>query len=466
MRLVRNPSYTHSDKLLTLFYRYKANIYFKDYSQYQNDLLIVTLSSVEESKKLGLKSSHILWLTKQIYENRLEKDDMLENYLQPVNIHFKNRKLLKPIEEYRNISELNQHINQVFQLDEFVSEKDLDIFFEKDGWFIAMPHTTQASCLLGKDTDWCTARTKSQNLFLSYVAKYGEDIVLFYVIKINGNPQKNPYDKLSVGFIDGKPIFDKKDGGLTVNAKNEGFTIEEFGNILGTELAQEFLIKMDEKSQEIKGKHPAKKEMDKIAKSTEKYLKKISEFKNDEYLLDFKRQITEYPLNEDIQMILSDDDNVSIRSHLARNKNLTEEIQIKLTDDDEKVRLSLALNQNITETVQLELVTDIRKMVKIKLAENTSIAESIQLALAKCSDRDIRRALARNEKIGESIQLKLADDNDFETREVLAGNLNIKEKVQFKLADDRSIHVRELLYANPNIKKEVRALLSENIQIE
>jgi hypothetical protein len=53
----------------------------------------------------------------------------------------------------------------------------------------------------------------------------------------------------------------------------KGIKIEEFGQILGKELAQTMLIKMDEKSQSIKGKHPAKKEMERIAKSVDKYHK-------------------------------------------------------------------------------------------------------------------------------------------------------------------------------------------------
>jgi hypothetical protein len=133
-----------------------------------------------------------------------------DDYLPLIKFHFNNQDLLKPINSYSNVSELNSDIESLGEESEAVSEKELDIFFEKDGWILTMPHTTKASCLLGKGTDWCTSRTKSQNLFLSYIGRYSDDIVLFYVIKIDGNPKKNPNDKLSVGFENGKPIFDGK----------------------------------------------------------------------------------------------------------------------------------------------------------------------------------------------------------------------------------------------------------------
>jgi hypothetical protein len=359
MRLVKNPSYKHSSELIREFNRHKDSISFKDHTQYTDELLIVALETVIECKRLGLSSKHILWLTKQIYENQLTKDMVKDDYLPLIKFHFNNQDLLKPINSYSSISELNTDIESLDEESETVSEKELDIFFEKDGWILTMPHTTKASCLLGKGTDWCTSRTKSQNLFLSYIGRYSDDIVLFYVIKIDGNPKKNPNDKLSVGFENGIPVFDGKKGGLTVNASNEGIKIEDFGQILGKELAQTMLIKMDEKSQSIKGKHPAKKEMERIAKSVDKYLKKISEFKNEDELNEFKKEIAKYNLSKDMQYVLSEDKNKDIRRYLARNPNLIESIQIKLADDeDEWVRRYLALNPNLIESLQIKLADD------------------------------------------------------------------------------------------------------------
>jgi uncharacterized protein YciU (UPF0263 family) len=457
MRLVRNPLHRHSAELVKEFNTHKDNISFKDHTQYTDDLIKTTLLAVGESKRLGLSSKHILWLTKQIYENQLTKDIVKDDYLPLVKFHFNNQDLLKPINSYSSISELNTDIESLDEESETVSEKELDIFFEKDGWILTMPHTTKASCLLGKGTDWCTSRTKSQNLFLSYVGRYSDDIVLFYVIKIDGNPKKNPNDKLSVGFENGKPIFDGKSGGLTVNASNEGIKIEDFGQILGKELAQTMLIKMDEKSQSIKGKHPAKKEMERIAKSVDKYLKKISEFKNEDELIEFKKQIAQYNLSKDMQSVLSEDKNKDIRRYLALNPNLFESVQIKLADDeDEMVRERLARNPNLIESVQLKLADDDNEYVRRFLALNPNLFESVQIKLADDENEVVRRNLAQNPNIFESVQLKFADDKDKGVRRFLAQNPNIFESVQLKLADNKEEWVRENLAENPNVSEEIK----------
>jgi uncharacterized protein YciU (UPF0263 family) len=463
MRLVRNPSYKHSSELIREFNKHKDSISFKDHTQYTDELLNLTLNTVIECKRLGFSSKYILWLTKQIYENQLTKDMVKDDYLPLIKFHFNNQDFLKPISSYSNVSELNSDIESLGEESEAVSEKELDIFFEKDGWILTMPHTTKASCLLGKGTDWCTSRTKSQNLFLSYIGRYSDDIVLFYVIKIDGNPKKNPNDKLSVGFENGKPIFDGKSGGLTVNASNKGILIEEFGEILGKELAQIMLVKMDEKSQSIKGKHPAKKEMERIAKSVDKYLKKISEFKNEDELNSFKQEIAQYNLSKDMQIILSEDENQWVRANLASNPNLIESIQIKLADDEyEWVRRYLALNPNLIESLQLKLADDEDEEVRGVLAQNPNLFESVQIKLADDKDKGVREILAENPNLFESVQIKLADDKEEWVRANLAKNPNLFESLQLKLADDEDEEVRGVLAQNPNIFESVQLKLADN----
>ena len=70
-------------------------------------------------------------------------------------------------------------------------------------------------------------------LFRSYIAREDSDIVLFYVIKKGVNASKNPWAKLSIGFINGEPEFMGTSGGVTVNASNEGFRYEQFKSVLG-----------------------------------------------------------------------------------------------------------------------------------------------------------------------------------------------------------------------------------------
>ena len=100
-------------------------------------------------------------------------------------------------------------------------------------WVVAMPHTRESSCQLGKGTTWCTSATQSKNLFLSYSVFRDENIVLYYIIKNGADSRKDPTAKLSVGFIEGLPVMDGSSGGLTVDASNKGITENRLSQILG-----------------------------------------------------------------------------------------------------------------------------------------------------------------------------------------------------------------------------------------
>jgi hypothetical protein len=453
MKFVVNPSYKHSPDLIKTFNKYKESIWFKDHTQYTNTLITDTIKVIDECRRLELSSKYILWLTEHMYKNKLTFRLVKEGYIPLLRIHFYNQDALRPIHAYSSISELNIDIQSLGKESELTSEKELDIFFEKDGWFLAMPHTTKASCLLGKNTDWCTARTKSQNLFLNYVGGVEEDNILFYLIRIDGNSKKNPNDKLSIGFKDGIPIFGGESCTITVNASNECISIEEFGEILGKELAKEMLVKMDEKAQSIKGKHPAKKEMQRISKSVDKYLKKISKFENEDDFSAFRREIAKYNLSKEMQIILSDDKDKDVRAILAQNPNLFESVQIKLANDDEYVRKFVALNPSVTESLQFKLADDESEWVRRYLAGNPNLIESLQLKLADDKDEEVREWLAQNHNLVEFLQYKLANDENEWVRRYLAENPNIIESVQLKLASDKNEKVREALAKNPNLSK-------------
>jgi hypothetical protein len=491
MRLVRNPSYKHPPEFIREFNKHKDSISYKDHTQYTGHLLNLILDTVVDCKKLGLSNKHILWLTKQIYSNQLTEDRVKEDFLPLIKFHFNNQELLKSISEYKSISELNTDIESLGEEEGTVSEKELDIFFEKDGWILAMPHTTKASCLLGKGTTWCTARTKSQNLFLNYVGKFKNNIVLFYVIKINGNPAKNPDDKLSIGFQDSEPFFEDEDGNITVNADNKGINLKRFGEILGSDLAKTMLIKMDEKSQSIKGKHPAKKEMERIAKSVDKYLKKTSEFKNKNELDSFKKELFKFNLSEDMQKYIIENEDIRYVKSLAKNPSITESLQLSFSNDMIWVRENLAKNTNLIESIQLKLVKDNmdieeRICIMTNLASNKHITEKTQLMLTRSKDWRTKETLAENRSLSKLVQKKLSSleemgvleelsrnpiiDEEIQmilykkgkTKLELAQNENLAEIIQLKLAKDKVEEVKITLAKNKNITEATQLLLIEN----
>lgn len=169
---------------------------------------------------------------------------------------------------------------------------------EVDPWVIVMPRTTQESCEAGANTTWCTARTQSQNLFLSYVGR-GKDIILFYVINTAEDARKNPNAKLSIGYVGGKAHMHGEDGHVSVNANNNGITDESFSQIVGPERAAVFLNLMDKKAESLGGVHPARQEILELIENPEKLKKKLESFQNSETKMDFISLLLESIIEND-----------------------------------------------------------------------------------------------------------------------------------------------------------------------
>lgn len=52
--------------------------------------------------------------------------------------------------------------------DELVKSGAATIVYDDDTWRVVIPHTQEASCFFGRNTQWCTAATDSDNYFNSY----------------------------------------------------------------------------------------------------------------------------------------------------------------------------------------------------------------------------------------------------------------------------------------------------------
>lgn len=93
--------------------------------------------------------------------------------------------------------------------------------YEDDNFVVVYPHSKEASCVWGKGTTWCTARTQSTNYFPYYA---GAGNKLYYLITKGVNPQEDPNAKMSIGFGPNGKFSGGQDGGLSVNANNRGIT--------------------------------------------------------------------------------------------------------------------------------------------------------------------------------------------------------------------------------------------------
>ena len=131
----------------------------------------------------GVKNiNYLKWLLKA------KEQEPLKDII-PLIFAFEKNKIRLPIKDifqYKNPSLLRQEIEKLGKSKGEVSRQLKDSETTKLGefgdWIIVMPHTRESSCQWGKGTTWCTAATQSGNLFLNYVARKDENIVLYYLI--------------------------------------------------------------------------------------------------------------------------------------------------------------------------------------------------------------------------------------------------------------------------------------------
>jgi hypothetical protein len=121
------------------------------------------------------------WLYNLINNNQLKEEDFYKakEYIRLFNKYVnKIPKENRDITKYKTLPDLYEIIKD-FEGNENIatSKKDevrnikkneINKVFENDEWLIMVPLTEQASCIIGKGTQWCTAADNSNNMFSHY----------------------------------------------------------------------------------------------------------------------------------------------------------------------------------------------------------------------------------------------------------------------------------------------------------
>lgn len=487
------------DQVFNDFETFKPYFVLPDATQYTLSELKFSVSAAKFLKENGIKAEKgkptISWFLGQIRKVKdISWQYIKEDYLPLLKSYVKNISLMKPISEYSEISELHKDIDaKQVGVYKPATESEKDIFFRSNGWSVAMPQTTEASCDLGAGTTWCTARKgeEEQNLFLSYVGRGDQDIILFYVMKDGIDPKTDRWSRLSVGFIDGEPAFDQGAGNISVNAANDNLTEDKFNQLLGENVAALFLKKMMEKAETVYGKHPAKKELEEISLNVNKFKQKMASFRNEGYRSDFIDNILNTDnVSPEIFYLLADDknedvirsvsrntktprevlskisnstQNVYIIKNICRNPNTPEEVLKKFAvNDDKDIRYSASLNTNITPAVLETLSRDTSAKVRINVAINIKITPSIIDTLLKDEEPLIVVSLAKNTKLSEEKLIELANHRNEFVKDAVAHNTNVPAEALRILAGSEYMEIRELVAKNYKTPPDALALLAKD----
>jgi len=165
--------------------------------------------------------------------------------------------------------------------------------------------------------------------------------------------------------------------------------------------------------------------------------------------------------------ILSDEDDSSIRSNIARRIDLSEDLLIKLANDkDQHVRADVALNRTTPKEVLLRLAEDDDYYVKSHLVSNFVIYESENFdILEKLSDSHDSRVLikiAEQSKTPPEILTKLSNNLDGNVCHEVALNRNTPLETIIKLSSHESHFVRRTVSARENLPKYLLIKLADD----
>lgn len=390
---------------------------------------------LEEPYKKGIlkniKPEFILWIAKQ--------KEPVEDVVDLVKVFEKNiqRLDIKDINKYSS-NDLRIKLNDLDDSNTSKNKKaknDATIIGKFDPWIVVMPHSRESSIFWGKDTTWCTAATKTQNLFLSYVGRKNSNIILYYIINPNENPRINPNAKISVGFIDNNPVLNQQNGGLSVNSNNEGMNEEILSSILKNQYFP-ILNAMKQNSESLSGKHPAKKQMEEICKNSKSVLAYILSFNNSlELKKDAIKNILSFIKGEKNEnaiknSMIEDIDCVEIilEEYSYNEFEISEVLVAKITDiyinNTNIMLMLLTLMNDSNELFNFNIYNKILKLNNYKL----------NLLLSKCSQSLILH--------------KMIHYRDFEIRKNIALNLNTLPSDLVYLHQD--INMIEYLCKNKN----------------
>lgn len=160
------------------------DIYSKYYSNIPEDEFqqIIQSDPTWREDKPDKMGKYGKWLLNLYKQNKLKNEDLYKakDYLSYF-VKYYNKVSEKDINKISDLPSLYNIIQQFKEASDNGEEiatsksdevrkikKDAEKFYEDDTWLVVIPHTQEASCYYGKNTQWCTAATDSYNMFHQY----------------------------------------------------------------------------------------------------------------------------------------------------------------------------------------------------------------------------------------------------------------------------------------------------------
>lgn len=111
--------------------------------------------------------------------------------------------------------------------------------------------------------------------------------------------------------------------------------------------------------------------------------------------------------------------------------------------EESHIRLVLAGNPHTPILALKRLAVDINKRIRSKVAENSNISEELQLQLAKDAEPTVRISLCENNKLAESVLRVLSEDEDHDVRMAVTTSTVAAPALLMILAGDENVFVSD-----------------------
>lgn len=449
------------------------------------DAIVTVVNFAKADASIGAK-----WKSNEQFKKSIEEEFPKRRWAAPTDIK------TMTADEMETIIGLSQRKKQRFDVKKEDSSFEDDKIGKVGPWNLWMPTTRENSCKIAQydpvtmqpKTTWCTARTSGSNLFYNYIGSSGYDITLFYIIK---DDPKDSNDWLSLGFLNGKPVLDGKNGGFSVNKNNEGLTRESLQAALGSNFDQIINV-LTQKNNQLGGKHPTAKKVEEATKSVEAYeelVRGLSDQEKTELTLNMLKNYKK-SVSQDLLAKLSDSKNTDIKHAVASNTNLSletilklanhddpyvrydivynsstpSEVLAKMADDDvDFVREAVARNKSTPIDTLTKLAKDKELRVRLKLLDNPSITAKLLTLLSKDRSIEMKRKVAQNELTPSEALMRLANDKDLSTRMLAAGNPSLSQDFLAKLANSDDYKIRINVAQNTSASQELLNTLMKDV---
>lgn len=180
MRFIIKESILFEDKASDIREKYYSDIAEERFRAIVS-LDPTTITKNDNIEKIGDYSKWLL----NLHKNNKLKDNGEDDYKAKEYLDFfhKIKSKLEPndknIFKYKSLPELfdtikpflekpEEELQSKSQIEKKIKENETEKFYEDSEWLVVIPKTERASCIWGKNTQWCTAATKAENRFNNY----------------------------------------------------------------------------------------------------------------------------------------------------------------------------------------------------------------------------------------------------------------------------------------------------------